>query len=149
MDNDFRTDAHAEHQFLQAQQQQKVRTLLVDDSADYLTAICAVLEQDGTFDVIGTAGNGTESIEAAAVLQPELVIMDVQMPQMDGLTATSILSRHFLATRIVLMSAEDSHQLRLASRAAGADAFIAKSRVGQDIARVLQALQDGTTSVDW
>lgn len=106
MDNDFRTDAHAEHQFLQAQQQQKVRTLLVDDSADYLTAICAVLEQDGTFDVIGTAGNGTEAIEAAAVLQPELVIMDVQMPQMDGLTATSILSRHFLATRIVLMSAE-------------------------------------------
>lgn len=142
MDNEYglRTDAHAEHQLLPAQQQ-KLRILLVDDSADYVTVICAVLEEKGTIEVIGTAGNGIEAIEAVADLQPDLVIMDVQMPQMDGLTAASVLSRHFPATKIVLMSAEDSHQLRLAARAAGADVFVAKSLLGQDLARVLEAIQ--------
>ena len=136
----LRTDAHAEHQLLPAQQQ-KLRILLVDDSADYLTVICVVLEEKGTIEVIGTAGNRIEAIEAVAELQPDLVIMDVQMPQMDGLMAASVLSRHFPATKIVLMSAEDSHQLRLVSRAAGADAFVAKSLLGQDLARVLEAIQ--------
>jgi len=74
-DNEYglRTDAHAEHQLLPAQQQ-KLRILLVDDSADYLTVICAVLEEKGTIEVIGTAGNGIEAIEAVADLQPDLVI---------------------------------------------------------------------------
>jgi len=150
MDNEYglRTNGQAERELLPAQPQ-KLRTLLVDDSADCLTVICAVLEEDGTIDVIGAAGNGIEAIEAVADLEPDLVIMDVQMPQMDGLMAASVLSRHFPATKIVLMSAEDSHQLRLASRAAGADGFVAKSRFWEDLARVLQALQDETTSVDW
>jgi CheY-like chemotaxis protein len=142
VDNEYglRTDAPAEHQLLPAQQQ-KLRILLVDDSADYVTAICAVLEEKGIIEVIGAAGNGIEAVEAVAELQPDLVIMDVQMPQMDGLMAASVLSRHFPATKIVLMSAEDSHQLRLASRAAGADAFVAKSLLGQDLALVLEAIQ--------
>jgi DNA-binding NarL/FixJ family response regulator len=142
MNNEYglRTKAHAERELLPAQRQ-KLRTLLVDDSAEYLTAVCAVLERDGTIDVIGAAGNGIEAIKAVADLQPDLVIMDVQMPQMDGLIAASVLSRHFPATKIVLISAEDSHQLRLASRAAGADAFLAKSRFKQDLASVLQAIQ--------
>ena len=134
------TNTHAEHQMLPAQKR-KLRLLLVDDSADYLTVICAVLEQDGRIEVIGTAGNGIEAIEAVAGLQPDLVIMDVQMPQMDGLIAGAILCRHFPATKVVLMSAEDSDQLRLASRAAGAEVFVAKSRLGQDLACVLQAIQ--------
>ena len=142
MDNEYglSTDAHAEHQVLPAQQP-KLRILLVDDSADYVTVICAVLEQDGRIEVIGTAGNGIEAIEAVADLQPDLVIMDVQMPQMDGLMAASVLSRYFPATKIVLMSAEDSDQVRLASRVAGADAFMAKSLLGQDLAGVLEAIQ--------
>ena len=75
VDNEYglRTDAYAEHQILPAQQQ-KLRILLVDDSADYVTAICAVLEEKGIIEVIGAAGNGIEAIEAVADLQPDLVI---------------------------------------------------------------------------
>lgn len=141
------TSTYADYQPLPAQQQ-KLRTLLVDDDADYLTAICAILEQDVAIDVIGAAQNGMEAIKAVADLHPELVIMDVRMPGMDGLTAASYLSRLFPATKIVLMSAEESHQLRLACREAGADGFVAKSQFWQDLARVLQALQDETTGVD-
>lgn len=122
-------------------QQQRWRTLVVDDSFGYRTVLCAVLKQEGIVDMIGTAGNGVQAIERVAAMQPDLVIMDVQMPEMDGLTAASVLSRDFPRTRIVLMSAEDSPQLRLASRAAGANAFLPKSRIAWDIAEVLQVMQ--------
>jgi len=145
MENEYgsRTTAHAEYRFL-PEHQRKLRTLLVDDSADYLTAIRAVLDDDGTVDVVGCAGNGIEAISAVADLHPELVIMDVQMPRMNGLTAASLLCRLFPGTKIVLMSGEDSHKLRLASREAGADGFVAKSRFGEELACVLQSLQDDT-----
>jgi CheY-like chemotaxis protein len=118
----------------------KVRALVVDDSSDYLEVICAVLEMDDSVDVVGRASNGAEAIRAISYLQPDLVLMDVQMPVVDGLAAASFISKHHETVAIVLMSAEDSLFRRTECFVSGARAFIAKTKFRKEFRRVLHWL---------
>ena len=110
------------------------RTLLVDDSRAFLQVITAILELDSLVKLVGTATNGVEAIEAATTLHPKLVLMDVNMPTMDGPTATKLLSTHFPEIAVLLMSSEDSPELRTACKACGAAGFIYKGRLRSELA---------------
>ena len=127
---------------------QKLRAVVVDDSASYMEVICALLELDDMVDVVGRASNGADAIQAIAQLQPDLLLMDVQMPLVDGLTAASFVSKHFAATKIVMMSAEDSLQLQAACVASGARAFIHKPKFREQFVRVLRAVFESPYTFD-
>ena len=120
----------------------KLRAVVVDDSPSYMEVICALLELDDLVDVVGRANDGADAIEAIAHLQPDLLLMDVQMPLLDGLTAASFVSKHFAMTKIVMMSAEDSLQLQAACLASGARAFIHKSKFREQFTHILRAVFD-------
>jgi DNA-binding NarL/FixJ family response regulator len=109
----------------------KPRILVVDDDPLYTEAARTILAQDGRVDVVGCANDGREAVECALALQPDVVLMDIQMPLLDGIEATRCLRRLLPSVRIVLVSASTSIADRRRAREAGAFAAIAKG-LGSD-----------------
>jgi DNA-binding NarL/FixJ family response regulator len=90
------------------------------------------LDSQTTVKVIGTADNGSEAVRQAVLLKPDLVLMDVNMPGMNGLQATVLLRQQLFNTRIILMSLDATDSSQAAARAQGAHGFIAKERLAND-----------------
>jgi DNA-binding NarL/FixJ family response regulator len=118
----------------------RIRTIVADDVPSMLEATCAVLEFDGLVEIVGRDRDGAEAVRAAAQLDPELVVMDVNMPGMSGLDAASLMSLRFPGTRIMLMSGEESPEIRCESQACGADAFVFKLGFQQEYASLLRKM---------
>ncbi|MGD0058862.1 MAG: response regulator transcription factor [Verrucomicrobiia bacterium] len=119
-----------------------LRTLVVDDSFRFLKALCAYLKTEPLFEVVGTAMGGGEALHMAELLGPDLVLMDLHMPVMDGLQATAILRRRLPHVRIILMTVEDSATAEAKAQAHGAHGFIWKLRIKDGlITEVRQAWQ--------
>ena len=103
-----------------------IRVLVVDDSPDFLDVVCGLLELEDFIEVVGTATDGSGAIQAASDLDPDVILMDVQMPYMNGLTTALLLSQHFPGIKVILMSADESLQTRIACQSSGARAFVYK-----------------------
>lgn len=103
-----------------------VRILVVDDSPDFLDVVRGLLDLEDFIEVVGTASDGSGAIQAASDLHPDVVLMDVQMPYMNGLTTALLLSQHFPDIKVILMSADESLQTRIACQSSGARAFVYK-----------------------
>lgn len=104
--------------------------LLVDDSPSFLQSALRFLACDGSLEVVGCALNGHEALRQAAVLQPDLVLMDWAMPEMDGLEATRHLKANNLAPCVILLTLHDAAEYREAARGAQADGLVAKADFG-------------------
>ncbi len=128
---------------LSAERAHRIRTLVVDDTPDILDVICVWLEMDDRIEVVGRATNGAEAVEMVASSRPDLVVMDVQMPTMDGLTAAGLIRRDVPEVSLVLMSACPSYYFDEKLRASGADAFIDKLEFAEAFPRVLSRLRPG------
>ena len=92
-----------------------------------------VVEMTDGFEVAGEAGNGEEAVAMARELQPDLVLMDVQMPGIDGLEATRQIGALDPAPPVVVMSTHESGDYQSTALAAGALAFVPKSEFGMDV----------------
>lgn len=119
----------------------RIRLVIVDDSPELLEIFCNVLRSQHALEIVGRARDGSEAVEMTATLNPDLVLMDVQMPRMDGLSAAVVIALHFPNTCVVLMSGDDSPQLRAESRACGAQAFIYKPNFNNEIAGTLELVR--------
>ena len=102
------------------------RVLVVDDDTLYAEAATATLVEDGEIEVVGRAADGREALELALALRPDVVVMDINMPVMDGLEATRSLRRLLPSTRVVVVTSSPSASNRWSARGAGAFAFLAK-----------------------
>ncbi len=116
----------------------KKRTLVVDDSATILHAICSLLEHHEIVEVVGRAESGPETIDAVAELRPELVLMDADMPGMSGLRTSLLLSQTSSAPRVVLMSMDTTLQFRRTCSGCGAYAVIYKPKFLTELSRLLK-----------
>jgi pilus assembly protein CpaE len=97
---------------------EKVRVLIVDDVAETRENIRKLLQFEKDVEVVGTAGSGKQGVEAAKDLKPDVVLMDINMPDMDGITATELIRRNNPPTQIVILSVQsDSNYMRRAMRA--------------------------------
>lgn len=108
----------------------EVRTLIVDDQETYRRAMGAVVDATDGFVVVGAATTGEESLTAAAELRPDLVLMDVNLPGIDGIEAAKRLSARPDGPVVVLLSTYDEDQFELAD--CGATAYVAKAAFGPD-----------------
>ena len=123
---------------LQATGLKRIRTVVVDDSPTFLQVACELLELDPLIDLVARAGKGGEAIETVFKLQPDLVLTDVHMPYLDGLTLAWFFTRRFPAARVVLMSADNTPELREACEAAGAFDFVHKENFREEFGAILQ-----------
>ena len=109
-----------------------MRVLIVDDQLPFLEASRMVVEMTDGFEVAGEALNGEEAVEMTRSLKPDLVLMDVQMPRMDGLEATRQIRELSGSPHVVIMSTHEAGGYRDTALAAGAHAFLPKSEFGMD-----------------
>ena len=88
--------------------------------------MCEHLLANGRFDLVGFASNGIEAVESVCTLKPELVIMDINMPEMNGLDATRLIKATRQPPVVVVFSLDDSSSCQAAAEKAGADGFCSK-----------------------
>jgi DNA-binding NarL/FixJ family response regulator len=100
--------------------------LIVDDHAAFRASARALLQAEG-FDIVGEATDGAEAVEAVAVLRPEIVLLDIQLPDLDGLTVAEQLATVPDAPAVVLISSRDAAAYGPRLHAAPARGFIPKS----------------------
>lgn len=110
-----------------------VSVLVVDDQAPFRAAARLVVRATNGFDVVGEATSGEEALEKVAVLQPRLVLMDINMPGMGGIAATRRITKEPDGPRVMLLSTYDEEDLPADARTCGALAYVHKERFGPDI----------------
>lgn len=101
------------------------RVLVVDDDEAVRAVLADVLEDEG-FDVVGSARDGIEGVSLAIALGPDVVLLDVRMPRLDGIGAARQIRAELPAARLVMLSAYDEQALRAEASEAGANAFLIK-----------------------
>jgi DNA-binding NarL/FixJ family response regulator len=118
------------------------RILIVDDVPQVRRELRTLLPLLDAIDIVGEAGNGQEAIELATTLQPDVILMDVEMPIMDGVAATRSIKQQHPQCRVVILSIHTNEAVRTRARSAGADDFVDK---GAPLATLLQAIQTIST----
>jgi DNA-binding NarL/FixJ family response regulator len=122
----------------------RLRTILVDDVEDIRVLLRLLMEQDGRFDVVGEGTDGEEAIALAAEHQPDVAVLDLAMPVMDGLTALPALRQTSPGTRVVILSGFPVHQMGAAAERAGAVGYLEKGQnvptLAADIHRLVGVL---------
>jgi len=113
------------------------RVLAVDDSPAFLHTLCSFLEGDPVFEIVATAHSGQEAIGAVKRSSPHVVLMDLQMPGMNGLEATVELHQHFPELPVIILTAHDLPMLREACREHGAYAFVTKGQLSRHLPPLL------------
>ena len=116
------------------------RILVAEDDDSFLDAIELLLEQDARFVVAGRARNGREAVALAEQLSPDAVVMDIEMPVLDGVEATRRLRTAAPDIPVVAVSGHDYEERVLEMRQAGADDYVRKARLADELPRVLAAL---------
>ena len=114
------------------------RILIVDDMPQVRRELRTLLPLVDDIEIVGEAENGQSAIELAASLQPDAILIDVEMPILDGLEATRRIKQASPATRIIILSIHNDPAVRTQARSAGADDFVDK---GASLATLLQAIQ--------
>jgi len=116
------------------------RILVAEDDEAFLDVVEALLTTDGSFEVVGRATNGREAIELAAALDVDAVVMDVEMPVLDGVEATRLLREQSPDLPIVAISGHDYEERVLEIRAAGANDYVRKARLEDELIDALLTL---------
>jgi CheY-like chemotaxis protein len=120
-----------------------VRVLVVDDQEVFRRVMSAVVEQTEGFVLVGYAASGEESIVSAGVLRPDLVLMDVNLPGIDGMEATRRLRADTTADAVVLLSTYDEGDWDGQAQQCGAVAYVPKSAFGPNTLRAVWAMTGG------
>jgi CheY-like chemotaxis protein len=120
--------------------QDAYRVLVAEDDEDYAAALETVLEADGRFAVAGVATNGREAVELAERLTVDAVVMDIEMPVVDGVEATRRLSEQLPEVPVVAISGTEYEERVLEIREAGAVDYVRKARVEDELVDALVAV---------
>jgi len=119
------------------------RVLIAEDDDAFLDALETVLELNDGVVVAGRARNGEEAVELAGRLDPDLVVMDIEMPVLDGVEATRILHERMPDVPVVAISGHDYEERVLEIRHAGASDYVRKARLEEELPAVVAALLSG------
>ena len=120
-------------------QRTPVRVVIVDDHRLFVDALALLLNHDDRLDVIGTAGDGWSAIELAVAENAEVAVIDVRMPEIDGLETTRRLRTRSPDTRVILVTGLDEPTLADQARKAGAVALLTKGAVHEALTEAILA----------
>jgi DNA-binding NarL/FixJ family response regulator len=124
-----------------------IRVLLVDDEELVRFGLRTVLEAAGDFEVVGEAGDGAAGVKAARELRPDVVLTDIRMPGMDGLTATKQILALPDPPQVAVLTTFHLDEYVYAALAAGAGGFLLKDTPPREIAAAVRAVADGTATL--
>ena len=115
----------------------QVRVLIADDQRLFAEALEAILTTDGRIVVVGRAANGEEAVALALGGRPDVVLMDIAMPVLDGIAATEAIAVDAPETRVVVLTGSEAPDDITRARAAGAAGYVTKDQVAGDLVRAI------------
>jgi DNA-binding NarL/FixJ family response regulator len=115
----------------------RVRVVIADDQRLFAEALEAILSTDGRIAVVGRADNGRNALELAREHEPDIVLMDIAMPVMDGIEATKAIREEVPRTRVVVLTGSAAHSDVSRARTAGASAYVTKDQIAGDLVRAI------------
>jgi DNA-binding NarL/FixJ family response regulator len=115
----------------------QVRVLIADDQRLFAEALEAILTTDGRIVVVGRAANGEEAVALALGDRPDVVLMDIAMPVLDGIAATEAIAVDAPETRVVVLTGSEAPEDITRARAAGAAGYVTKDQVAGDLVRAI------------
>jgi DNA-binding NarL/FixJ family response regulator len=121
----------------------KTRVLLADDHAIVRRGLRLILEAEPDLEVVAEAGDGVEAVRLAREAEPNLAILDVSMPRLTGLQATSEIVRDAPGVRVLILSMHDNEQYFFEALRAGASGYVLKSAVDRDLVEGCRATMRG------
>lgn len=126
----------------------KIRVLLADDHAVLRAGIRALLDMQHDIEVIGEAGDGQQAIERVRALQPDIILMDIGMPGLDGMAATRQIKETFPQTRILILTQHENKEYVLPALKIGASGYVLKRAEGDELITAIRAVHAGGTFLD-
>ncbi|MBQ4123940.1 response regulator transcription factor [bacterium] len=121
----------------------KIKLVLVDDNFDHLMGIRELVSMEGKFEVIATATNANVAINLVKKYQPDVVLMDINMPEKDGLTAISEIERLNLGTKIIALTGYDDPDLIFRAMKIGAKGYILKTMASAQLIYAIEEVMQG------
>jgi len=121
----------------------KIRILVVDDHAIMRDGIRALLGLHDDIEIVGEASEGKEAIEKARELVPDVVVMDITMPGMDGLEATRRIRKKTPAVKVLVLTQHDNKEYILSAIKAGAGGYVPKRALGVELVSAIRTLHKG------
>lgn len=130
------------------QDQPTTRIVLADDEELIRFGLMGILSREDDMEVVGEASTGRDALRLCRELRPELVLMDVEMPEMDGLSATRQLKEELPTISVLVLTAHDNPDYLLAAVQAGAAGFLLKESALQQVAGAVRTLMNGEPLLD-
>ena len=127
---------------------QTLRVLVVDDNASVRRSICQILRQEDDFEVVCEAVDGDDAVRKIREHQPDVVLLDITMPAMNGLEVAEIIKTESPSIQVLIVSQHESRGFQWAALAAGVTGYINKSNVGRDLIPELRRIQGLCASPD-
>ncbi|MGW6919514.1 response regulator transcription factor [Kitasatospora sp. NPDC054939] len=125
----------------------RIKVLIVDDQPLVRRGLSLILSPDPSFEVVGEAENGEQAVARARLLRPDVVVMDIRMPVLDGVGATEELARSLPACRVLALSTFDMDEYVVAALRAGAHGFLPKDVSPEDLAAAIRTVHTGEAAV--
>lgn len=123
---------------------EKIKVLLVDDQILFVESLRMVLEKMANdIIVVGVAQNGREAVELASSLQPNVVLMDVRMPEMNGVESTRIISERFTEIRVIMLTTFDDDEYIIEALKYGASGYLLKNVPPADLIAAIRVVFEG------
>ena len=121
-----------------------ITVLLVDDNGPIRESLRSLLARADDIQVVATASNGVDAIDKARSLRPDVAIMDISMPLMDGIEATEHIRECCRLTRVILLSGFDDPEHVQRALEVGAKGYVLKDAAGEDLLKAIHTIQQGS-----
>ena len=125
-----------------------IRILLCDDQTDTRTSLAMLLELEADIEVVGQAEGGAEAVQLAFTLQPDVILMDLKMPGINGIMATQQIRARYLSIKIIALTTYDNDEWVRRAIKAGVDGYILKDSAREDLLRAIRGTVAGKTFID-
>ena len=123
------------------------RVLVVDDHQPFRRLVCSILQQQGSVQVVGEAQDGLEAVRQAELLQPDLVVLDIGLPGLNGIEAARQINKVAPVARIIFLTQESSPDVVKEAFTTGALGYVIKAQAGAELLAALDAVSHGSKFV--
>jgi DNA-binding NarL/FixJ family response regulator len=125
----------------------KTRVLVVDDHQPFRRLVCSMLQEQGSVEVVGEAQDGLEAVRQAELLQPDLVVLDIGLPGLNGIEAARQISKVASVAKIIFLTQECSPDVVKEALAVGAQGYVIKAQAGAELLAAVDAVSHGSKFV--
>ena len=125
----------------------RIQVLIVDDHTLFRESLRSLLKRDSNIEIVGDTKDGIEAIAKTAQLRPDVVLMDVVMPKMNGISATRRIKRAYNSVKIIALTMYETEQYIHEMLRAGASGYVSKRASGQELIAAIQAVWQGNTFI--